>query len=655
MRKARMKNLSVFLPLFWLLWPLLAEEAFGEVFERSGFALAALSKGPPAKTTAQIAAKMVQAKSDSPKGSRGLLSSEAKSDSPKGSRGLLSSEAKSDSPKGSRGLLSSEAKSDSPKGSRGLLSSEAKSDSPKGSRGLLSSEAKSDSPKGSRGLLSSGSPAASPQAPRAPARASRRSARNIRSLSPRNQLRYALNIVEKGDYIKGSKELYRLSRLRAFKRKRIQIKYVLGIAFTEMRLYHLASLQFIYVIQKARGEYKYKALEKLAGITEFMGDENFFNYIFSSVRERDFPVIQREKLYFYFGDFYFGKGKYKKARYYFQKVKPGSFLYRRALYRLALSFAEDKQPLKAARVFRDLASIRKGITDTARVAALMGQARSLYQAERFEASIGVYRSIPRDTKYWHDSLMENSWNYLRAGKFRSALSNFQTLHSRFYQDRYQPESLILRGYVYLYICKYYELEKVLDLFRALYLPTLREARQALKWGRLYDSYFRAADPERGGSSALSPVILDQVMKNARFRGYLDYLQKLREEQSRWRSLPEAWKRDRVGRSAAYILKARVSSTRKRAGRLVRRILSDIRSELEKLSTSEEYLRYDMLRGKRERLKKKIARKYTGSLKIDEKLSRDYFVQNGYEYWPFEGESWLDELGNYHYLGRHNCE
>ena len=506
--------------------------------------------------------------------------------------------------------------------------------------------------KKTRGLLSGG---AGGEAARQPARASRRSRRSIRSLSPRNQLRHALNIVEKGDYVNGSNELYRLSKLRAFKGKRIQIKYVLGIAFAEMNLYHLAAPQFLYVISNARGEYKYKALEKLVGITEFMGDESFLEYVFSNVREREFPALQREKLYFHFGDYHFKKKKYKKARSYFSRVRPGTLFYSRAMYRLALSYAEEGKPLQAALVFGDLAAPRKTLTDETRVAALMGQARSLYQAEKFEKSIEVYRSIPRDTKYWPDSLMENSWNYLRAGRFRSALSNFQTLHSRFYQDRYQPESLILRGYVYLYICRHQELEKVLDLFRALYLPTLKEVRQALKWGRLYRSYFQAANPARQSRpSALSPVILDQAQKNARFRRYLDYLKNLDEELARWRALPESWRRGRAGRYAGALLRARIASTKKRAGRLVRTILAGIKADLEKLFTSEEYLRYDMLRGKREQLKKKIARKYSGAVKIDEKFSRDYFVQNGYEYWPFEGESWLDELGNYHYVGRHNC-
>ena len=40
--------------------------------------------------------------------------------------------------------------------------------------------------------------------------------------------------------------------------------------------------------------------------------------------------------------------------------------------------------------------------------------------------------------------------------------------------------------------------------------------------------------------------------------------------------------------------------------------------------------------------------------VDEDNQRDFYIQNGYEYWPFRGEYWLDELGNYHYVGTQSC-
>ena len=484
------------------------------------------------------------------------------------------------------------------------------------------------------------------------------------ALTPRTQLRKAINLIEKGNFHLGSRELYRLSRLRAFSHKRSQIKYTLGISFVEMGLYHLASLQFIYVIKRDKGVYRRKALSKLTDIVEYLGDNNLFYYIVSQIQEKDFPVAQKDKLYFYFGVVYFNRDQYKKSRYYFAKIKRGSSFYSRSLYYRALSYAEQNKITKSARLFRDLSYRYTDVTNPNRVAGLMGLARVLYQGNKFNESIKVYRSIPRDSKHFHDVLLENSWNFLRSGKFRSALSNFQSLHSSFYTNFYQPESLILRAYVYLYICRYYEMEKVLDLFNATYLPSLKKVKQSLGFGNLYTSYFNSIIEakklkEKGTlhkfSSALHPIVLHKVMKNTQFKSYLDYLEKLQKEQKIVQSLPASWRRDRVGRNASYILKSRIATTEKIAGKLVKSIFLEVKKDLERLSTSEQYLRYDMLRGKREKLKKKIARKYIDHLQIDEKVSRSYYVQNGYEYWPFNGEAWLDEIGNYHYLGQHNCE
>lgn len=485
------------------------------------------------------------------------------------------------------------------------------------------------------------------------------------ALSPQAYLGKVISIIEKGNYTLGSRELYRLSRGSVYKSLRVPIKYTLGIAFLEMKLYHLASLQFVYVIKRdKRGAYKKKSLEKLSLILDYFMDDQLFCPLSSHIRVSEYPNSVRDQLNFYFGKCAFAKKNFRKAHYHFARVQPQSSSYSKALYHRGLVYAEENKVQQSADMFRDLAFRHKGITDTNRVAALMGLARVLYQGKKFADSIRVYRSIPRDTVYFHDALMENSWNYLRSGKFRSALSNFQTLHSAFYKGHYQPESLILRAYVYLYICKYYEMEKVLDFFNAVYLPLLKNVNRSLRWGASYRSYVKAAldaqrNKEQGlefsDGSVLPEVIMNRVMKNPSFRSLINYLYKLREEKALLDTFPSEWRRDRVGRNASYILNRRIASTQKAAGKEVRKILLAVRADLKRLSTSEQYLRYDMLKGKREYLKKKISRKYLDKLQIDEKISRSYYVQNGYEYWPFDGEAWLDEIGNYHYLGKQNCE
>lgn len=483
-------------------------------------------------------------------------------------------------------------------------------------------------------------------------------------VSPKAYLNKVINVIENGNYVLGSRELYRLSRGSVYKGKRIQIKYTLGIAFLEMKLYHLASLQFVYVIKRDRGNYKKKALEKFSLILDQFEDDLLFCPLREHIKEREFPSSVRSQLNFYFGKCAFYKKDFKKARYHFRRVNSSSPPYRRALYYIGLSYAEQNDIKRSAYVFQEMASSQQGVVNTNRVAALMGLARVLYQGGQFEDSIKIYRSIPKDTIYFYDSLLENSWNYLRSGKFRSALSNFQSLHSSFYKDYYQPESLILRAYVYLYICRYYEMEKVLDFFNAVYIPLLKDVNRSLRWGTSYDSYVTAALSARrnkelglelSDGSTLPEVVMNRLMKNTKFRSLIKYLDNLEEEKRILNGLPSEWRRDRVGRNTSYILSRRIASTRKSAGKEIRQTLLAVRSELKKLSLSEQYLRYDMLKGKREYLKKKISKKYLDKLQIDEKLTRSYYIQNGYEYWPFDGEAWLDELGNYHYLGKQNCE
>ena len=484
-------------------------------------------------------------------------------------------------------------------------------------------------------------------------------------LSPSAYLKKVTQIIERGDYQLGSRELYRLSRGSYFKSKRIQIKYTLGIAFLEMKLYHLASLQFVYVIRRdKKGGYKSKALEKLSFILDYFRDDLLFCPLAKEVKEYEYPNSVKSQLSFYFGKCAYSKREFGKARYYFSRVQSNSPVYDRALYYKGLVYAEENKVKSSADTFRKLAGLKAGITDTNRVAALMGLARVLYQGEKFEDSIRIYRSIPRDTPYFYDSLLENSWNYLRSGKFRSALSNFQSLHSVFYKDRYQPESLILRAYVYLYICKYYEMEKVLNLFNAVYIPVLEEVRKSLRRGKSYSSYVRTAlsyvknkkdGLELSSDSDLPKSVMEQILKNDKFYSLIDYLVKLNREKALIDTFSPEWKRDRVGRNAYYILNRRIKTTQNLAGKEIHKNLLRVRKELERLYTSSQYLKYDMLKGKRDYLKKKISKKYLDKIQIDEKITRSYFVQNGYEYWPFDGEAWLDEVGNYHYLGRQSCE
>ena len=256
----------------------------------------------------------------------------------------------------------------------------------------------------------------------------------------------------------------------------MQIKYILGLMLYEMNLNQVSAFQFVSVVKQGKNKYLRQALEKMSLAADSLGDDTLLNYALSKVKVNEFPKVHRDMLYFRIGEFQLTNQQYSNAIASLNKVNVASSYYPQAKYLQGLAYAEQGQNARAIRRFEQLANVRadRGITDPSRVAALIGKARVLYQDKKWQKAIDAYREIPRDTEFWHDSIFEMSWAMLRTGRFRSALSNFHSLHSAYYEHTFQPESLLLRSIIYLYICKYDEMEKVLQLFSEIYAPVLRD-------------------------------------------------------------------------------------------------------------------------------------------------------------------------------------
>ncbi|MGE3386834.1 MAG: hypothetical protein AB7K41_08920, partial [Bdellovibrionales bacterium] len=151
------------------------------------------------------------------------------------------------------------------------------------------------------------------------------------------------------------------------------------------------------------------------------------------------------------------------------------------------------------------------------------------------------------------------------------------------------------------------------------------------------------------------LVVRKMAREGDFQSSYNYIRKLLEEKKRLDRLPAEWRSSAIGRYAKKVITTRLQKARKQAGQQIKAHLEAIREELFDLFEQEGFIRYEMINGRKESLKKRIAGKDMAENQIDEKLDREYSVQNGYEYWPFRGEYWLDELGNYHYVGTQSCE
>lgn len=481
-------------------------------------------------------------------------------------------------------------------------------------------------------------------------------------------LAQALQMARDGQYQEASVRLFQLSHSPRLQNRRMQIRYLLGLMLHEMQLNQIAAFQFIGVVRDGNNQYVRQSIERLSLAADALGDDTLLNYAISRVRVESFPSEHRDMLYFRIGEYQMRNNQFVPAARSFARVQISNHLYPSAKYQEGLAYALAKQPQQAVSIFNQLIQDRQnaGITDKVRVGAMIGRARALYQMQRWDESIEAYRSIPRDSEFWHDTLFESSWAMLRSGRFRSAMSNFHSHHSPYYEQAYLPESLLLRSIVYLYICKYDEMDKVLSLFESTYKPMYRQIDQMLQ--RVNDPlvYFNEmvrvirdskvdVESAEATSYSIPYVVAHRIMQEGDFQNSYSYIIKLLEERRRMAALPADWKSSALGGYANRILQTRTLKARQRAGRQVRAHLESIRAELFDLFEQEGFIRYEMINGQKEALKKQISGRTLPQTQVDAGARRDYYIQNGYEYWPFRGEYWLDELGNYHYVGTQSCD
>ncbi len=480
----------------------------------------------------------------------------------------------------------------------------------------------------------------------------------------RNQIANALTQMKAGQYVQASNNLLALSRRSELSSERPQIKYLLGLTMMELGMNQVAAFQFVDVIKSGDGKYTRQALEKLLIVTDKLGDETLLNYAIQRIDVNSVPTQNRDMLYYRMGEIKQKSGQYSEAVNLYSKVGVQSRYYLNALYNSGLSQAEANQTELALGTFQKLLNNRStaSVTDTNKVAAQMAIARTLYQKKDWEGSIEAYAKIPRDHVLWHDSVFERSWAMLRAARFRSALSNFQTLHSSYYDNFYIPETLLLRSIVYLYICKYDEMEKVLTLFDKQYGPVERSISNFLNSSSSAETYFQElnkaylikSNEEATQKTKVSYVALRHIADEGDVRRSFSYIRKLLEERKLIEANPQI-KSSSIGAYSLKLLVNRTKSAKSATGDMVKAHLQNMLVELKDLKEQSSLIRYEMINGKKETLKKKIAGKDLGEVQVDDQRDRSFYVQNGYEYYPFQGEYWLDEVGNYHYLGKQNCE
>ena len=491
--------------------------------------------------------------------------------------------------------------------------------------------------------------------------------RRIRRRSPASrQLNSALASAKQGDFAEASRKLFNLRSHPSFKNRRGKIYYLLGLMLFKMELYQVSAFQFSEVISRQDKKYLQPSMEKLIRLTsEILNSDAVLNYSLGKINLKRFPKKYRDQLQLRIGEAHMKNKQFTEAIRTFRHVNNGSLAYPKAKYLEGLAYAENDQPKRAFRSFAKLADSRSElpVNDPIRATALMGMARMSYQLQDWNRAIELYRRVPRDTEQWFDSLFEITWAQLRAAKLRFTLGNFHSLHSPHYEANYQPESLILRSILYLYICQYDEMEKTLNFFEKIYFPARQKLRKYIGANpspkNIYKDfdvvYQDHASYQNQTRMKIPYIVAKSILEEGDVKDGMSYITQVNAELKKVQNMPNNWQSSKLGRYAKRLLSKRVQNAQLTVGQSIAVHMKRIRKELAQMISQHGLARYEMLNAKKDTLKTKIALKKSMKKNMQTEKSRSFYVQGGYEYWPFQGEYWLDELGNYYYLGVNSCE
>ncbi len=285
-------------------------------------------------------------------------------------------------------------------------------------------------------------------------------------------------------------------------------------------------------------------------------------------------------------------------------------------------------------------------------------ARLYYDLNRFTPSLEQLVNLPRNSGSWYQGVLTGAWSAYRLKDFNLALGQLLTLHSPYLDSKFSPETYVLESATLFQLCHFKSALRSLETLREKY----KGVANAIV--RFKSSHSNASSRvnavigyARGDSSGLSSLdsraaalLMDGLLQEeSLMRADRILLQADEESEKLDKLIPKSsnalWRR--LENSYAAELKyAKIEAHRdaiRNINRKLRIMASDIKTAIENASLVELEVNTKL----RERLiRAEVPKKVEVDFEAD--------VKNGYEFWPFEGEYWRDEVGSYAFATTSVC-
>lgn len=441
-----------------------------------------------------------------------------------------------------------------------------------------------------------------------------------------------------------------------------------ALSLMKAGLFNSATYFFIKTLESGNRQAIRRVLTQTESILTRVGPDLLREYLIKHTKYEDYDVVNRSAYLFALGKAAILKADENRAIEYLNQVRSESRLFPYSLQLRATALAIQGRTDEAIDDFQDCAKYSDLIVTevdesspryTAQLneakdlnaRCIAGQARVLYQADKFEEADRVYDRIPKASFVWPDILFEQAWNAFARREFNRTLGKLVSYKSPALQFVFNSEIEVLRAQAYLSLCLYDDTQKAIDEFNERYTRMGMEVKRFAESnaGNLDAFYDLGVRTLQDRLTTKNPVqqMVNRFIRGPYFPGLVAQETSLTKEKGAITAFARMTGADNRGLVAFLneVLKWRKNTIRRLGGAFVKNSLIDhhtvLVSDFEKIS----FIKLEML----SRAKDKLIRRTQTARAEEEERTRGNIRPSRRDnqfYWSFNGEFWNDELGDY---------
>ncbi len=433
-------------------------------------------------------------------------------------------------------------------------------------------------------------------------------------------------------------------------------------------LYNSATFFFIKTLESGNKKAIQRVLVQTENVLSRVGPDLLREYLVKYTKYEDYDTVNRSAYLFSLGKTAILRDDTNRAIEYLNAVKPESRMFPFALQLRATALAIQGRNNEAIDDFQDcqkyhMLAINDPNPESIRfknqyqeakdllARCTAGEARVLYQSERFDDADVTYDRISKNSYVWPDILSEQAWNSYARREFNRSLGKLVTYKSPVLDFVYNSEIDVLRAQSFLSLCLYDDARKSLEEFEMRYADIGREVKRFVE----VNANGTEAFYQVGAQALLSKLnttnplfrMANRFVRSPYFRNLLAQDKSLEAERQAIASFARMSNASGGGMVGflSEVLKWRRKTIHQIGGLFVRNSMIDHHSALVADFEKVSFIRLEII----SRAKDKLMRKSSTAKAEDEERRRGNVLpsrRDNQYYWSFNGEFWNDELGDY---------